>query len=168
MALVRMSPAMAQLSGVRRLNAGLVRRPNGCLEWSGRLDRGGYGQITVAGRKVTTHRFAWIAAHGPILPGLDVLHRCDNPPCCDAYKCLWLGTEVENMVDRDTKGRNGFSAIVFCPQGHEYTEANTYVHGGKRMCRKCRLAADARYKVRRERARRDAARLLTTLAHVVQ
>lgn len=36
-----------------------------------------------------------------------------------------------------------------CPQGHEMTEANTYVHRGHRGCRACRNEASKRYRLRK-------------------
>lgn len=41
----------------------------------------------------------------------------------------------------------GRAAITHCPSGHEYDEANTYVHKGKRTCREC-----SRIRVRARRA----------------
>ena len=36
---------------------------------------------------------------------MDVLHRCDNPLCCNPDH-LFIGTVVDNARDRDCKGRN--------------------------------------------------------------
>jgi len=122
----------------------LVRRTNGCLEWTGYVDPVKlYGRIVVNHRKILTHRFAWELAHGPIPAGLNVLHHCDNPPCCDAYKCLFLGTQGDNNTDKAMKGRarNGRLDITHCPDGHPYDEANTYVTSqGYRQCLTCNRA----------------------------
>jgi hypothetical protein len=42
--------------------------------------------------------------NGPIPKGMDVLHRCDNPPCINPEH-LFLGTQADNNADRDAKGR---------------------------------------------------------------
>ncbi len=80
----------------------------GCWLWLGHRNTQGYGTFTWRtdlGRKtVRTHRFAWELSVGPIPPGLHVLHRCDNPPCCNPAH-LWLGTNDDNMADRDAKNR---------------------------------------------------------------
>jgi hypothetical protein len=116
--------------------------PNGCLEWTGNLGRGGYGSIKVQGKTLSTHRFAWTLVNGPIPDGLQVLHHCDNPPCCDTEKCLFLGDDFDNMADKIAKGRDYWLNVTHCPQGHPYDEANTYVTPrGHRQCRTCRAAA---------------------------
>jgi hypothetical protein len=139
------------MTPAERLADGLERKPNGCLEWTRCVTvRSGYGRINIAGRGVVvTHRFAWEVVNGPIPDGLNVLHHCDNPPCCetdptDGYPegHLFLGTHADNMADMVAKGRSGTrpgSAITHCPDGHEYTPENTYVSpDGGRSCRACR------------------------------
>src|SRR6185437_15023961 len=53
---------------------------------------------------ITAHRYAWIRRHGPIPPGLCVLHRCDNPPCVNVEH-LFIGTQTDNMADMKRKSR---------------------------------------------------------------
>lgn len=82
-----------------------------CWEWMASRDHDGYG-------KLSTHNATWIRAHrfsyelhnGPIPNGLEVLHRCDNPPCVNPTH-LFLGTTSDNMNDKVAKGRQ--------PRGHE-------------------------------------------------
>jgi hypothetical protein len=47
---------------------------------------------------------AWGLRYGPISEGLCVLHRCDNPGCCNPNH-LFVGTQRRNIEDRDSKGR---------------------------------------------------------------
>ncbi len=75
----------------------------GCWEWSG-YRRKGYGNLRFKGRQMAAHRWMWEIVYGHIPNGLCVLHRCDNPPCVNPYH-LWLGTHLDNMQDRDAKGR---------------------------------------------------------------
>lgn len=75
-----------------------------CWPWTrSRLPKG-YGRIYVAGKFLLAHRVAYELRRGPIPSGLLVLHRCDNPPCCNP-KHLFLGTHQDNVRDMTTKGR---------------------------------------------------------------
>ena len=84
-----------------------VRMGDGCWNWTGCLDSKGYGQLTDCrtGKKKHSlaHRVAWELMHGPIPPGLRVLHSCDNPPC---VRHLFLGTQSDNIRDCVNKGRH--------------------------------------------------------------
>lgn len=69
-----------------------------------------YGQCYVSkndggkGCGQPAHRVAWHLEHGD--PGdAQVLHRCDNPPCCRPSH-LFLGTNQENVDDKVAKQRH--------------------------------------------------------------
>jgi hypothetical protein len=84
----------------------MTRSASGCLEWTGSRNRqDGYGRVQCDRRRQPAHCVAWQIAHGPIPEGLCVLHKCDNPPCCDPDH-LFIGTHTDNMHDMAAKGRN--------------------------------------------------------------
>lgn len=76
-----------------------------CWEWAGCLVGFGYGQVTIRRIQYGTHRIAYFLCNKQDPGDQLVCHRCDNPKCCNPNH-LWLGTEAENIQDRNTKGRN--------------------------------------------------------------
>ena len=76
-----------------------------CWEWKACRFRLGYGSFVIAGRNQSAHRVAWELTHGPIPPGIHVLHTCDNPGCVNPGH-LKLGTHRDNMRDRQVRGRH--------------------------------------------------------------
>lgn len=78
-----------------------------CWPWTGDHNRNGYGRAKVGGRKgkwrLATH-LVWERENGPVPVGMQLLHRCDNPPCCNPAH-LFLGTQADNVADCIAKGR---------------------------------------------------------------
>lgn len=71
------------------------------------LKSDGYGRVTVEGKRVLAHRLAYAQYWGVTLAnieGLNVLHACDTPACVNP-KHLFVGTQTDNMRDRQEKGR---------------------------------------------------------------
>lgn len=88
-----------------RLAKSMACAANGCWEWCGERHKDGYGKVSVAGGRVFVHRLIHELCVGPIPMGAQVLHRCDNPPCCNPTH-LFTGTNRENVDDMVAKGRH--------------------------------------------------------------
>lgn len=77
-----------------------VNKSDGCWVWTARLNNMGYGKCSEG----LAHRFSWVLHNGPIPSGLQILHKCDNPPCVRPDH-LFLGTQRDNIMDALGKGR---------------------------------------------------------------
>lgn len=75
-----------------------------CWIWLACRNPAGYGAFNIGGRAWLAPRVAYLLTYGPFPLELNVLHRCDNPPCCNPHH-LFLGTQTENILDMRVKGR---------------------------------------------------------------
>lgn len=80
----------------------------GCWVWQLTRERPPlhpYGRCYFGKKYKMAHKVSWEAFNGPVPDGLCVLHKCDNPPCCNPEH-LFLGTVADNNHDRFIKGRS--------------------------------------------------------------
>jgi HNH endonuclease len=79
---------------------------NSCWLWLAGTNNRGYGQLggERVGSHVLAHRISYQLRYGPIPDGLQVMHKCDTPRCCNP-KHLALGTNADNSADKVSKGR---------------------------------------------------------------
>jgi len=75
-----------------------------CWDWRSNIGANGYGQLRHDSKTLSAHRVAWHLATGLDPVGRNVCHRCDRPTCCNPSH-LFLGTQQDNLRDRDTKRR---------------------------------------------------------------
>lgn len=79
---------------------------NACWPWIRARNNTGYGITSFRPiRSKLAHRIAWIITNGPIPDTLNVLHQCDNPPCCNPSH-LFTGSQADNNWDKIRKGRH--------------------------------------------------------------
>jgi hypothetical protein len=118
----------------------------GCIEWTHSLNNKGYGVVWREGVRWLAHRLVYADVYGPIPEGLQVRHRCDNPPCVN-LEHLVVGTQSDNMSDSVERGRHANAIKTHCPKNHDYDEANTYIDSkGRRFCRACNREAARTYR----------------------
>ncbi len=80
-----------------------------CQEYTGELDAYGYGvvHVMVSSKNwvyVKAHRLSYALHNGEDPGGKIVRHKCDNPPCVNPEHLL-LGTNKDNVADRDKRNR---------------------------------------------------------------
>lgn len=136
-------------------------QPNGCIYFTGHIDRyQGYGTVEYPGG-TKAHRAAWTHFVGPIPEGMTVGHKCHDADesCAGGVSCLHrrcVNVEhlaIETIGENTRSSRNTRQGInvrkTHCPQGHPYDEENTYIDPeGSRECRICRRDAMDRYRSR--------------------
>lgn len=101
-------------------------------------------------RRFGVYVLVLMAFVGPRPPKHDACHWNDDPSD-NRLEILRWGTRSENRLDAVRNGTHNSASKTHCPQGHQYSQENTYVHpSGSRMCRTCRQE----YKIaHRERSR---------------
>ena len=134
-------------------------KPGCCLEWTGRRV-GGYGQITIRGKKHYAHRALYERVIGPVPDGLELDHLCRNRACINPAH-LEAVTHKENVrrgqLSKVQKARTGprpytkNARKTHCPKGHEYNEENTIRWRNKRNCRTCQVAWTREWRKRNAR-----------------
>jgi len=111
------------------------RGPDECWPWkAGKVK--GYGWFWANGKDIQAHRFVYELVVGPIPNGLNILHKCDNHPCCNPAH-LWPGTDLDNARDCIAKGR----AVHPCGDHHgTHTHPESVARGerhGQHTHREC-------------------------------
>jgi hypothetical protein len=92
--------------------ARFVERGPGCWHWTAAVQGKGYGSFwsSRSRRQVLAHRMAFAIAHGGVDGGTVVMHTCDNPSCVRPDH-LRAGSQLDNMQDKMTKGRQRYSKL---------------------------------------------------------
>lgn len=114
-----------------------VKAESECWEYKEYRNQDGYGVITTVGdKKILTHRVAFMSKNGIIPDGMRILHKCDNPPCCNPNH-LFLGTQADNVRDMHQKGRatkvQGEKSHKAKLTNEEVLEIRATYNGGNRM-----------------------------------
>jgi hypothetical protein len=78
--------------------------PNECWPWQEGRNEQGYGRFKIGRLNHGAHRVAYLLTTGADPGKEDVLHSCDNPPCCNPAH-LSLGDDKRNAAERDARGR---------------------------------------------------------------
>lgn len=118
-----------------RFWAKVAPKPDGCWVWTAAHVADGYGNYKLDGRAQRAHRVAYQALVGEIPEGMTLDHLCRRRDCVNPGHMEVVSRRENTIRGEGATARN--SRKTHCAHGHEFTEANTYLYRGWRVCRKC-------------------------------
>lgn len=130
-----------------RFFAKIKKLPSGCWEWTGWINRGGYGEFFLVGHYRRAHRFSYLMANGWISP-LTIDHLCRNRGCVNPAHLEQV--TIKENIHRGIAPPAINARKTSCDRGHSYTSNNTMIYQMKdgnlmRTCRQCdRINAKAK------------------------
>lgn len=133
--------------------ASMTRDTGRCIVWEGSLYGGGYGQLSVNGKVVPAHRYAWEMANGPIPTGMDIDHICGNRACVNVghLRVATRGENLQNLGGPTARSTTGVRGVSY-HKGRNYWRSVVIV-GGKHYERRSTTKDEAARKV--EEMRRE-------------
>jgi hypothetical protein len=114
----------------------VVVQPNGCWEWTGAHNQGGYATFCQNRKKVLAHRVAYEHWIGPIPEGRVLDHLCRNRGCVNPH-CTEAVTDKVNIL-RGEGAAAKLARRIHCENGHAFTKESTLLASSRRTCRICR------------------------------
>jgi hypothetical protein len=137
------------------------RQPNGCLHWTGTVNRAGYAITSRGGIFLRAHRALYAEVNGPVDEGEPVEHACHSrdagcsggPTClhrrCVELEHLEVTTQLENL--QRGRGCNRRDKLT-CKCGLPY-DGTAPIKGGRYRRRTCSVCNRRRTREARERKR---------------
>ncbi len=124
-----------------------IDKTKGCWNWTGSLNKKGYGEAVFEGKKYKVHRLIYTFCGNIIPQGLELDHLCRNRKCVNPNH-LEPVSHLENI----RRGLPFRKKKTHCKKGHEFTADNTIYlmrkNGkGNRVCRTCKKESQKKYMV---------------------
>ena len=121
----------------QRFTSRIKKAVNGCIEWTGRLDIGGYGTLSVNSRAIKAHRVSYMLYKGQIPEGLQIDHLCRNRKCVNPEHLEAVTQKINVLRGESPTAKN--ARKTHCWHGHELTKENTFYFTDRpfRCCKIC-------------------------------
>lgn len=143
-----------ELEEIQKLVGRLRQDRKGCWLWKSEGYSGGYGRITLRGKRWMAHAIAYELFKGHAEKGQVVDHLCRRPRCCNPEHLEAVTSSVNTLRGARPRGKKHYHGKkTHCKHGHPFSGKNLawQVANGyrKRVCRTC-----MRRWLRESRARR--------------
>lgn len=93
-----------------------------CLVWMGSASKKGYGRMSVNGKSMYVHRYAYELAYGPVPQGMLVDHRCHNKICVEPSHLRAITTmqNNQNRAGAQANSTTGIRGVAFHKQAGKF------------------------------------------------
>ncbi len=121
-----------------------------CIIWNGpSITTHGITYGRLKGKKlILAHRVAYEKTHGKIPDRLVIDHLCRNGLCVNPDHLEAVSNKENILRGKGAPAQNARKTC--CYKGHKFTEENTRIRNGRRICRICEKA----YSLGRSKTRR--------------
>lgn len=123
----------------------ILESAKSCWFWTGAKDRDGYGLFRLrTGKMIRAHVYAFLTVIGDFDRSKDLHHDCDYGclGCVNPFHLSPLTRREHVLISNGIAGLN--SKKTHCLRGHPLSGDNLYVHRGRRMCKTCQRARNAK------------------------
>lgn len=144
----------------RLRDVGWTVTASGCWEWNGkrrgRTPETAYGIFNaklLGYQDARAHRAMYECFVGAIPDGMQIRHKCDNPPCVNPEHLI-PGTAADNSRDMVKRRRHNMHDRTECAKGHDLTLPGAITRTGPaNRCTVCHEAAEECKRARNRRPR---------------
>jgi hypothetical protein len=107
-----------------------------CWLWTGRINKMGYGVMSLENQPIYAHRWAYERSIGPIPDSLELDHLCRKPTCVNPTHLEPVTHRINTLRGESPPAR--FARRDSCSKGHGFTAENTFTRAdNSRGCRTC-------------------------------